>query len=233
MFNECSNDKMSIYKHKLEKLRTLQNGDEKNQLEEEISQNLDNYITNCCNELMQLPSIILQNIFTLRSQIISRQKKIRNKKIMIIILTVIIPLFLFGLFYFLNCQLNNGNLIRSLDFFFKLKHKNKIEISLEKVLLGTYNDGTGKDKVKIYVYQNQTKNEITEWNGEIRYSKPNVIKTWIEIKRSKITYETKVVVEGPGYCEVSKEFKREVITDPDGNVSYGDWVQTRQWDSGF
>ncbi len=25
------------------------------------------------------------------------------------------------------------------------------------------------------------------------------------------------------------EYKREVITDPDGNVSYGNWFENRRW----
>ena len=116
----------------------------------------------------------------------------------------------------------------------KFKYKIEEKIYLENVLLGTYYEGEGISKVKVYVYQNQTQNKITYWNGNVIYSKPDANKTWIEVQGSNITTETKVESNRDPFFALricNTEYKRDVITNIDGNIWYGEWKKTKDWNS--
>ena len=165
---------------------------------------------------------MLCNILDRRSQLLKNQKEKKKKVIRTFIISTFIILISFLCFHYFNRIQNILQFIGSLS---KYKYKNKEKIYLENVLLGTYYDGEGASKIKIYVYQNQTKNKITHWNGNVSYSKPEVIKTWTNIQRSHKTSETKYSSDDPWKCVV---LGRDIITDPDGNVSSGEWTMIRK-----
>lgn len=218
MFQDQAGKTCNTYEERISFLDTHRNRNEMENIEEEISVNFDDYLENCGHKLGKLPSNMLCNIFDLRSKLLKNQKEKKKKVIQTFIISILIIFVSLLYFYYFNGMQNILQFIGSLS---KYKYKNKEKIYLENVLLGAYYDGEGASKIKIYVYQNQTKYQITHWNGNVSYSKPEVLKTWTNIQRSHITSETKYTSENLGDCVV---LKRDIITDPDGNVSYSGWT---------
>lgn len=138
-------------------------------------------------------------------------------------------------------------------------YKKKEEEELKKVLIKEENVGEGVNKKKVFYYQDQKRSKITDWHGNIRYTTPEVMREWTEEKKTKVEEETKVernktreekmkwvscggrryIIAGPKpkapvhdyYLDTTNytEYKRQVITDPEGNVTFGDWIKTREW----
>lgn len=138
-------------------------------------------------------------------------------------------------------------------------YKSKEDEKLNKVLVKSELVGQGKEKKRVFYYQDQIRSKITDWNGKISYTKPRVIRSWTAEKKTIVNEETKVEqntrrdditkrvkcggrrygICGPrstkqvhDYYLVTTTFiesKREVITDPDGNVTMGEWQKSREW----
>ena len=106
-------------------------------------------------------------------------------------------------------------------------------------------------------YANQTRNKQIAYNGEVSYSDWVNTKTWTKVDRKTIREETqnrvkvnevrnqvyekhgsrRYLVAGPkkqkyvgtDVTTTYEDRKRNVITDYDGNVSYGEWVTIRTY----
>lgn len=126
------------------------------------------------------------------------------------------------------------------------EYKKKEEEILKNVLINTRYEGTGENKRKILTYQNQKRFKLTNWNDEINYTNPIPIKTWDKTLCTIVNIETKTETStnkeemhdlrgtdiGPFFklffhiyrvTETCQDYHRKIITDPDGNVSYGYW----------
>lgn len=230
MFQDKVGKASNTYEEKISYLDSHCGEKEKENIEDEISDNFDDYLENCGQKLVNLPSNTLCNIFDRRSKLLKNQKEKKKKAIQVFIISTFILLVSLICFYYFNEIQYTFQFMSSLP---KYIYKNKEKIYLENVLLGTYYDGEGASRIKVYVYQNQTKYKFTYWNGNVSYSNPEVLKTWTDIKRSCITTETKVESKkcNNPYMRYYKytEYKRDIITDPDGNISYGEWIAIRNW----
>ncbi|KAK8843809.1 hypothetical protein M9Y10_024883 [Tritrichomonas musculus] len=137
------------------------------------------------------------------------------------------------------------------------EYKLKEEEVLHNILVNTSYTGTGRHRTKILTYEDQKRFKITDWNNNITYTKPVAIKTWNETFCSKITEETKTetnenrtpisrtyhkssggffnssssttTTTGSHVVKNHQEYKRNIITDPDGNISYEPWSLNRSW----
>ena len=71
-------------------------------------------------------------------------------------------------------------------------YKTKEEEILNKILVKTEN--ANSDNETIYYYEDQKRYKITDRNGKVFYTKPEIIKSWTEIKFTKIQEEKKIEV---------------------------------------
>ena len=71
-------------------------------------------------------------------------------------------------------------------------YKKKEKEILSNVLVRYSYDGEGEQKTKILYYENQIRYKITYRNGDVSFTKPKAIKSWTEVIKTKVKYETKI-----------------------------------------
>ncbi|KAK8897942.1 hypothetical protein M9Y10_000183 [Tritrichomonas musculus] len=139
------------------------------------------------------------------------------------------------------------------------EYQSREEIKMNHVLLNTSYSGSGASRTKTMTYADQRKYKLTDWKGNVTYTQPENIRTWNEVISSTFQQETKVEQKEStqeifrwescggrrfGFCGPRPkrqvhdyylittnytEYLRDIIIDPDGNVTYGDWRHNRDW----
>lgn len=139
------------------------------------------------------------------------------------------------------------------------EYKSKQEEKINRVLVYRNISGYGKDRTLTLTYEDQKRFKYIGWDNSVKYSKPETTKRWNEYIYSTVKQESKVETNenvqeffrwesyggrrfgicGPrskrqvhDYYIITKtftEYLRDVITDPEGKVSYSDWRYNREW----
>lgn len=136
-------------------------------------------------------------------------------------------------------------------------YKKKEEEILKKILVKTEYSKSNNEKV--CYYEDKKRYKLTDWEGKVHYTDPEIIKSWVETKFTTIQVETKIecyIKSKPifryerygshryfciGIPQIEKkidhyieiktfiEYKRNVFIDPDGEKSYSEWEKSREW----
>ena len=134
--------------------------------------------------------------------------------------------------------------------------KSKEQINEKRVLVSSKLVGSGSSQVRINNYEDRVYDKLTDWNNNVTYSGKTVVRSYNERIESTVSVEKKVFKEtkdeqifktekyggrrfgiaGPRKVRqvldyilrttTYTECQRDVITNPDGVVSYGEWRET-------